>query len=150
MTFSGVNYAAVVIAALAGFGLGAVWYMVLGGVWLRAIGKTRGELDQGAGAAKALPFVIALVALLVMASMLAGIMGHLGSVTVRGGLITGFFCWLGFVITTMGVNHAFGQRQADADTHRWRALARRVAHPGRRHRRLWRLGGRNRSGLSKK
>ncbi|ODS02007.1 hypothetical protein AUC69_00490 [Methyloceanibacter superfactus] len=108
MTFSGVNYAAVVIAALAGFGLGAVWYMVLGGVWLRAIGKTRGELDQGAGAAKALPFVIALVALLVMASMLAGIMGHLGSVTVRGGLITGFFCWLGFVITTMGVNHAFG------------------------------------------
>jgi hypothetical protein len=109
MTFSGVNYAAVVIATLAGFGLGAVWYMVLGGVWLRTIGKTRDELDQGTGASKALPFVIALVALLVMASMLAGIMGHLGSVTVRGGLITGFFCWLGFVITTMGVNHAFGR-----------------------------------------
>ena len=108
MTFSGINYAAVVIAALAGFGLGAVWYMVLGGVWLRAIGKTRDELDRGTGVSKALPFVISLIALLVMASMLAGIMGHLGSVTVDTGLITGFFCWLGFVITTMGVNHAFG------------------------------------------
>ena len=26
----------------------------------------------------------------------------------RGGVISGFFVWLGFVITTMGVNHAFG------------------------------------------
>jgi Protein of unknown function (DUF1761) len=26
----------------------------------------------------------------------------------RGGVVTGFFVWLGFVITTMGVNHAFG------------------------------------------
>lgn len=107
MTFSGVNYLAVVIAALAGFGLGAVWYMVLGGVWLRAIGKTKDDFTD-TGAAKALPFIIAIVALLVMATMLAGIMGHLGSLTVRGGVIAGGLVWLGFVITTMGVNHAFG------------------------------------------
>ena len=43
-----------------------------------------------------------------MALMLAGLMGHIGDVTVRGGVISGFFVWLGFVITTMGVNHAFG------------------------------------------
>ena len=108
MIFAGVNYVAVIIAALAGFGLGAVWYMVLGGVWLRAIGKTEDDFKQDAGAAKALPFIIAIVALLVMATMLAGIMGHLGSVTVRGGVIAGALVWLGFVITTMGVNHAFG------------------------------------------
>jgi len=108
MTFSGVNYAAVIIAALAGFGLGAVWYMVLGGVWMRAMGKTAQELSPGTGPAKALPFIISIVALLIMAWMLAGIMGHLGSVSVRGGVITGALVWLGFVITTMGVNHAFG------------------------------------------
>ena len=108
MIFSGVNYLAVIIAALAGFGLGAVWYMVLGGVWLRAIGKTEDDFKQSTGAAKALPFIIAIVALLVMATMLAGIMGHLGSLTVRGGVIAGALVWLGFVITTMGVNHAFG------------------------------------------
>ncbi|MEZ5828031.1 MAG: DUF1761 domain-containing protein [Hyphomicrobiales bacterium] len=106
MTFAGVNYVAVIIAALAGFGLGAVWYMVLGKVWLRALGKTPAELQQK-GSAKALPFVISIIALLIMSWMLAGIMGHLGDVTVRGGVITGAFVWLGFVITTMGVNHAF-------------------------------------------
>ena len=106
MTFAGVNYIAVIIAALAGFGLGAVWYMVLGKIWLRALGKSPAEMHQ-TGPAKALPFVISIVALLLMSWMLAGIMGHLGDVTVRGGVITGAFVWLGFVITTMGVNHAF-------------------------------------------
>lgn len=107
MTFSGINYIAVIVATLAGFGLGAVWYMILGRAWMRAIGKTEAEIKQDQGVAKALPFVIALVALFVMALMLAGLMGHLGDVTVRGGVISAFFVWVGFVITSMGVNHSF-------------------------------------------
>jgi len=107
MTFSGVNYLAVIIAALAGFGVGAVWYMVLGGAWMRALDKTEADIKGGAGAAQSLPFAIALIADLVMAIMLAGLMGHLGDVTVKGGAISGLFIWVGFVITTMGVNHAF-------------------------------------------
>ena len=106
MTFSGVNYLAVIIAALAGFGLGAVWYMVLSKPWMQAAGKT--EADRPRGTAQALPFAISIISLIIMAWMLAGLMGHLGDITVRGGMITGFFVWLGFVITTMGVNHAFG------------------------------------------
>ncbi|MGK2922796.1 MAG: DUF1761 domain-containing protein [Methyloceanibacter sp.] len=102
-----INYIAVVIATLAGFGLGAVWYMVLGLAWMRALGKTEAELKKEDGAGKVLPFIIALVALFVMAWMLAGLMGHLGQVSVRGGVLAGFFVWVGFVITTMGVNHAF-------------------------------------------
>jgi hypothetical protein len=94
---------------LAGFGLGAVWYMVLGHAWMHAMGKTAAELSPDTGSAKAMPFVISIVALLIMAWMLAGIMGHLGDVTIKGGVITGALVWLGFVITTMGVNHAFGQ-----------------------------------------
>jgi hypothetical protein len=34
-------------------------------------------------------------------------MGHLAQVNVRGGVIAGLIVWVGFVITTMGVNHAF-------------------------------------------
>jgi Protein of unknown function (DUF1761) len=105
MAFSGINYIAVIIATLAGFGLGAVWYMVLGRVWMRALGK-KPDTPQS-GAAKSMPFIISIVALFIMAWMLAGLMGHLGDVTVRGGVISGFFAWVGFVITTMGVNHAF-------------------------------------------
>ena len=92
-----INYLAVVIATLAGFGLGAVWYMVLGKAWMSAIGKTEAELTPATGTAKAMPFVIALVALFVMAWMLAGLMGHIGQVSVRGGALTGFFVWLGFL-----------------------------------------------------
>jgi uncharacterized protein DUF1761 len=105
MSFSGVNYVAVIIAALAGFGLGAVWYMVLSKPWMHAVGKT--EADRPRGSAQILLFATTFVALFVMALMLAGIMGHLGDVTVRGGVISGIFVWLGFVITTMGVNHAY-------------------------------------------
>jgi hypothetical protein len=105
MSFTGVNYVAVIIAALAGFGLGTVWYMILSKPWMDAVGKT-GE-DRPRGPAQYLPFAIAITALFVMALMLAGLMGHIGDVTIRGGVITAFFVWLGFVITTMGVNHAF-------------------------------------------
>ncbi len=106
MSFAGVNYVAVIIAALAGFGLGMVWYMVLSKPWMEAVGKT--EADRPQAPAQMLLFAITFLALFVMALMLAGLMGHLGDVTIRGGAITGFFVWLGFVITTMGVNHAFG------------------------------------------
>jgi uncharacterized protein DUF1761 len=102
-----INYLAVIIATLAAFGLGAVWYMVLAKPWAHALGKTEADFAPRPGAAKALPFIIALVALFVMAWMLAGLMAHLGQVSVRGGAMAGFFVWLGFVITTMGVNHAF-------------------------------------------
>ncbi|HBF60204.1 MAG TPA: DUF1761 domain-containing protein [Methyloceanibacter sp.] len=106
MAFAGMNYLAVFVAALAGFGVGAVWYGVFGKAWLDALGKTEDDI-KGSGAAQALPFVTGLVADLVMAIMLAGLMGHLGNITIHGGLITGLFVWVGFVITTMGVNHAF-------------------------------------------
>jgi hypothetical protein len=105
MSFTGVNYVAVIIAALAGFGLGFVWYMVLAKPWMHAVGKT--EADRPQGPAQVVPFAITILALFVMALMLAGVMGHLGDITIRGGVISGFFVWLGFVITTMGVNHAF-------------------------------------------
>jgi Protein of unknown function (DUF1761) len=107
MTFTVVNYIAVIIAALAGFGLGAVWYTVLAKPWMHAIGKTEAECKQQQGSAKVVPFAISIVALFIMAWMLAGLMGHLGDITIRGGVISGLFVWLGFVITTMGVNHAF-------------------------------------------
>ncbi|MGH6866675.1 MAG: DUF1761 domain-containing protein [Methyloceanibacter sp.] len=106
MTALPINYFAVIIAALAGFGLGAVWYMVLSKPWLNAVGRTEADLKKE-GSSQFLPFIIAILAIFVMAWMLAGLMGHLGQVSIRGGLLTGLFVWIGFVITSMGVNHAF-------------------------------------------
>jgi hypothetical protein len=44
-----------------------------------------------------------------MAYILAGVIGHLGpgQVTVRNGLISALFVFVGFVATTLATNHAF-------------------------------------------
>lgn len=106
MHFAGINYIAVVFAAAASFGFGFAYYMLLGKPWMEALGKTKAEIESRKSP---LPLIVAAVAELVLAYMLAGVMGHLGrdAMTVPTGLITGLFMWIGFVITTMAVNHAF-------------------------------------------
>jgi hypothetical protein len=109
MAFAGINYWAIVIAAVASWLVGAVWYMVLGRTWMAALGKTREELMGPSGKPSPVPFVVAFVAELVMAWVLAGIIGHLGQgqVTLSNGIISGFFTWLGFVATTIAVNYGY-------------------------------------------
>ena len=66
---------------------------------------------HGKGAAPWPPFILAFVAELIMAWVLAGVIWpprrrHAS----KNGVISGAFCWLGFVITTMAVNNTFGMR----------------------------------------
>ncbi|TAJ34562.1 MAG: DUF1761 domain-containing protein [Reyranella sp.] len=109
MVFAGMNYLAILVAAVAAFGFGSLYYMSLSSQWLAAIGKKKEELSPSMA-----PFVISIVSLLVMAQVLAGTIAHLGGgqVTVRTGIITGAFMWLGFVATTTATNYAFGGRKA--------------------------------------
>jgi Protein of unknown function (DUF1761) len=112
MAFAGINYLAVVVAAVAAWVLGAVWYRVLSTPWLAALGKTHADLAGPGGKPKSyVPFILVFVAELIMAWMLAGLLGHLGAVTVNNGVISGAFCWFGFVLTTIAVNNAFGGRK---------------------------------------
>ena len=46
-----------------------------------------------------------------MAWVLAGIVGHLGAVTIRNAVISALFAWGGFVVTTILVNNAFSGRR---------------------------------------
>jgi hypothetical protein len=63
------------------------------------------------GIAKFAPFILAFVAELAMAWVLAGMVGHLGAVTIRSAVISGLFVWAGFVVTTLLVNNAFAGRR---------------------------------------
>lgn len=101
MAFAGISYLAVLVAAVAGFAFGSVWYGLLGKRWQAALGMTEPPKMTPA------PMIIAFVCQLVMAYFLAGVIGHLGEVTIGRALITAVFLWLGFVITTMMVNHRF-------------------------------------------
>lgn len=109
MTFAGMNYVAVLAAAVAAFGFGSLYYMVLSGPWLAAVGRKKEEVG-----ASMMPFVVSIVGLLVMAQVLAGTIAHLGGgqVTLWSGIVTGAFMWLGFVATTTATNNAFGGRKA--------------------------------------
>jgi hypothetical protein len=110
MTFAGLNYLAILIAAVAAFAWGAAYYMTLSKQWLVAAGMTKEQLDQKRSP---VPFVISFVALLVMAWVLAGTLGHLGpgQVTIKNGIISGLFLWLGFIATTVFVNNAYPGRK---------------------------------------
>lgn len=111
MVFAGMNYFAIGLAAIAGYAFGAVYYMALSKVWLAASEKTEEDIKNGAGI---VPYVLAFAAAAVMAHMLAGILGHLGpgQVTLKNGLISAAFIWIGFVLTTTTVNNAFQGRKA--------------------------------------
>lgn len=112
MAFAGVNYLAIVAAVVVSFVFGGVWYGMLSRPWLAALGKTEDEVK---GTGMLVPMVITVIAELVMAWVLAGLIGHLGpgQVTVRNGIVSGAFCWLGFVVTTLAVNHAYqGEKRA--------------------------------------
>ena len=116
MSFAGVNYLAIVVAAVVAWLAGAGWYTSLGKVWTAAIGMTPEQMQQAKSRPGAhLPFLYTFIAQLVMAWVLAGVLGHIGALTLRGGVISGAFCWLGFVITTLVVSYTFAMRD-------WRLL----------------------------
>ena len=79
MTFAGINYLAVVVAAVAAWLGSAVWYMSLSRLYVTALGKTPEQMAADRKKPWAfLPFVYAFVANVIIAWMLAGVLGHLG------------------------------------------------------------------------
>jgi Protein of unknown function (DUF1761) len=113
MNFAGFNYLSVFVAAVVAFAFGAVYYMTLATPWLAALGKTKAEVMGPSGKPPVVPYIATAIALIVMAWMLAGVMGHLGpgQVTLKNGVISAGFLWFGFVATTMAVNNAYGGRK---------------------------------------
>ena len=126
MAFAGINHLAVLFAAVAASALGAVWYRIFATQWLAALGKTKADLMGPDGKPKSFaPFILVFVAELIMAWMLAGVLGHLGAVTVKNGVISAAFCWFGFVLTTIAANNAFAGRKVmltAIDTGHWLAV----------------------------
>lgn len=114
MEFAGLNYIAIMVATVASFAFGSVYYMTLAKPWMAALGKTEEQI-RADGGMKPSVFVLTAIAQLVMAWVLAGIIGHLGTgqVTPVNGLISGAFIWFGFVVTTQLINHGYqGQKKS--------------------------------------
>jgi hypothetical protein len=119
------HYAGIFIAAAAAWIFGAIYYTAFSRPWLAAQDKTMEQCKaEQAGKSKLtfyLPFLLSFIGALIMGTVLYGILTHTGMFTLRAGAISGAFCWLGFVLTTVTINNAYQGRQ-------WRLTAIDATH----------------------
>ncbi|WP_224704081.1 DUF1761 domain-containing protein [Devosia aquimaris] len=107
MTYLSVNWLAVILAAAVAWAFGAGWYMVLARPWLAAIGKTPEEIDRS----DYTPYLWSVLCVLLMAYFVALLTPLItGAMTPVNGLLVGAHLWLGFVITSMVLNHRYEGR----------------------------------------
>ena len=98
---------AVLLAAAAGFGAGAVWYMVNAERWAAGLGRTEDELKAER---TALPFIIAIAASVLTAGLMRHVFASGGVSGIGGGLLSGFGVGLFFVAPWILSNYAFAGR----------------------------------------
>ena len=103
-----VNWLAVVVAALATFLIGGVWYspILFARVWMRAAGLTEAELARSFNPARV--FGGAFVLALVMATNLALFLGP--SASLGFGAFAGAAAGLGWVTASLGIIYLFERR----------------------------------------
>lgn len=109
MTFEAwtdVNWLAVIVAALAYFVIGAVWYAppVFGAMWMAAGGMTREQSEEGPGAAI---FAVPLVGSVLSTLALGMLAVASGTDTLSEGIVLGFIVAIGFALAISLVTAAF-------------------------------------------
>lgn len=93
----------VLVAAIAAYAFGAVWYMVLAKSWMAGVGLTRETINQR----DPRPYIVSALCMIVVAGMMRHIFAMGGLDTVNDGLMGGF--GLGVFIATPWIvtNYAY-------------------------------------------
>jgi len=109
MNLFDVNWIAVVVAALAGFVVGGIWYgPVMGKTWMGAVGLTEEQIKQGnMGLIYGGAFAFSLLASWTLAHTFASY-GQDFTFAVK--VMTAFGVALGFIIPAIGTNYLFSQK----------------------------------------
>ena len=106
---SGTRHIAAWLAASVFFVLGAIWYSVLSGPWLAAIGTTREQMTTEQGGSP-LPYIVGFVAILVMCYTLAWLIERMQATTFAGGMGLGAAIAVGFISANLALNDGFEWR----------------------------------------
>lgn len=107
-----IDFVTVLVATVVGMAIGFVYFLpgVFGNAWMRAIGKTKEQLQGGAnqllygfsqGAASAL-----------MAVVEAALLGASGAPSLMRGIVLGFILWIGVVLPVVAITFLFEGRGA--------------------------------------
>jgi len=103
-----INYAAIVVSAVAYWLLGALWYAVLfNKPWMALEHIT---IEQARSVNPALPYIIAFALELLMAFVLAQLCAWRNANTAARGASLGILLWIGFVGPTAFMNYMFEMR----------------------------------------
>jgi hypothetical protein len=97
----------VIAAAIAAFAFGAVWYIAMSRPWMAASGVTEAQQKSGGP----MPFVIGLVAMVLVAGMMRHMLGTSGVTTIGGGAIAGFGVGAFLITPWVAMNYAFAMRK---------------------------------------
>ena len=106
------GFLAVLAAALAGFFMGAIWYMSLSRPWMDAAGIEYGEDGKPKGGGSPMPFLVAGITMLCVAGMMRHIFMMSGIESPGAGLVSGLGIGLFIVLPWTAMNYAYAMRPA--------------------------------------
>jgi len=104
----GVNYLAVVVAAIVALVIGFVWYSprVFGNRWMAYLGTTQAQLGNPGPTGMA----VGVIASLINAWVIALLALNLGGKTLTDGVLLGILVWLGFMATITAAQISFEKK----------------------------------------
>ncbi|KAJ03939.1 DUF1761 domain-containing protein [Sulfitobacter mediterraneus] len=103
------DFLAVIIAAAAGFAFGAVWYGVLSKPWMEAVGLKLGADGKPERSSKT-PFILAGIAMILVAGMMRHTFSLSGIDTMGKGLLSGLGVGLFFISPWIMINNGYAGR----------------------------------------
>jgi hypothetical protein len=95
-----INYPAVLVAAILHWILGAVWYGVFSSKFIELMAWTPTQLAAMETQSHTKDYILAFLCSLVLAYILAHFVQYTKATNLGGGLQTGFWLWLGLIVTT--------------------------------------------------
>jgi hypothetical protein len=107
-----IKYPAVIVATLAHYILGGLWYspLLFGNKFIQLINWTPEQLRQVESQSHTKELVLAFVMSLVLVYVLAHFVNYTKATSALGGIQTAFWIWLGFVVTTQAPTVIFERR----------------------------------------
>ena len=99
----------VIVAAVGGFAFGTAWYMALSKQWVAASGIEVDENGRPTNQSKT-PFILAGIAMLLVAGMMRHTFAMSGIDTLAAGLVGGLGVGLFFISPWIMINNAYGDR----------------------------------------